>query len=126
MINRNTLAIVFILCMSIFVGLMGVLYINGYSISFVNGKTNIVKGGNLYIVTNPKGANIYLDGSLKGKSPYTFSNIEPGDYDLEITKDGYNKWSDTINVAEGFVSNIKISLFPVNQAISSVSTRNVS
>lgn len=51
----------------------------------------------LRIVTEPDGANVYLDGRLRGSSPIDLESIDPGPHLLLVKKDGYfeeRRWVD--------------------------------
>ena len=52
------------------------------------------------IETIPKGAEIYLDGTFVGKSPFE-TKLEPGKYKVTAAKDGYQKANFTIRIKEG-------------------------
>lgn len=45
--------------------------------------------GSLYVVTNPSGANVYVDNVYKGLSPLTISNVATGYRSVYATKTGY-------------------------------------
>jgi len=44
---------------------------------------------NINVVTNPSGANIFVNGKQKGFSPVTLTNITPGDYELKAVLTDY-------------------------------------
>ncbi len=45
--------------------------------------------GSVLIATMPQGATILRDGEYVGKTPFTVSDLEYGDYTFDISKDGY-------------------------------------
>jgi hypothetical protein len=62
----------------------------------------------LSISTQPAGASIFLDGKdLDRKTPATIRWILPGDYRLELKKDGYQKFSVEIKARPGLATEVK-------------------
>jgi len=57
----------------------------------------VVTTGKLYVNSSPAGADIYLNGKLKGNTPQTFT-LNPGTYTVKISKDGYVPYTQTIEV----------------------------
>ncbi|NYT17173.1 MAG: PEGA domain-containing protein, partial [Methanomicrobiales archaeon] len=45
--------------------------------------------GSIYVFSYPAGANIYLDGTLKGTTPITITGVSAGSHKLALTKSGY-------------------------------------
>lgn len=68
--------------------------------------------GSLSVSSTPSGARIYLDGSYQGKTPKTFSDVSVGSHYIELKLEGYNLWSDRINVMTGSTSYISVQLIP--------------
>jgi hypothetical protein len=64
----------------------------------------------LVVKTEPSGAQIFLDGALKGASDSNFS-LSPAFYDVEIKKTGFLTWSKRIQIEKETVSQINVSLF---------------
>ena len=56
--------------------------------------------GTLKIVTDPYNATVHLDGEGKGQTPLTLRNLLIGEYNLDITKEGFNPLSKTVVVKE--------------------------
>ena len=57
--------------------------------------------GAVFIVTDPFGARIEIDGIERGTSPLVLTDIEPGDYRLEIDRIGYHPVSLEITIEPG-------------------------
>lgn len=75
---------------------------NGYKINWPAKK--IQKTGMIYLKSDPKEAEIYLDGRIKGqKTPLKLSYLLPGRYTVEVKKYDYQTWSKTVNVESGQV-----------------------
>ncbi|MFH1749286.1 MAG: PEGA domain-containing protein [bacterium] len=79
---------------------------SGYAYNFKTGK--IQKTGLLYVQTNPRSVDVFLEKEYKGsRTPLRVSYLLPGKYDLEIKKDGYKTISKTITIYEGLGTKIK-------------------
>ena len=46
-------------------------------------------GGGLYVTSNPTGADVLLNGEFRGKTPLTVRDLEPGEYEVVLHKDGF-------------------------------------
>ncbi|QXD23971.1 PEGA domain-containing protein [Opitutia bacterium ISCC 51] len=57
-----------------------------------------VSFGGLYLPTNPNGATVVVGDMEPGLSPIKLPNIEPGTYDVAISKDGYETHTLTITI----------------------------
>ena len=72
--------------------------------------------GSLSIYCNEAGANIYLDGTNKGRTSakqlVELKNIKQGYYELMITKEGYRDWIGTILVISNQTQSISTYLVP--------------
>ncbi len=67
---------------------------------------------NLSVSSNPSGASIYLNNSYYGQTPMTVSLIE-GNYNLQLQMNGYDNYSETINLNRNISRNI--TLTPIQQ-----------
>ncbi|MBU4453128.1 PEGA domain-containing protein [Patescibacteria group bacterium] len=77
-----------------------VLYTAGYRYSLSSGV--VTRTGVLSITTNPRGAEIYLDGESTGiKSPDVINRVMPGTYTIELRKDGYRPWTGQVDIKSG-------------------------
>src|SRR3972149_126878 len=59
----------------------------------------------------PKGAEVFINGKLTTATDDTL-NMEPGEYFIEIKKDGFHTWSKTVQVQEELVVQTNATLFP--------------
>ena len=75
------------------------------SFSFIN-----VIPWNLSIISNPKGARIYLNEVYKGATNRNLTNLAPGDYDIKINKTGYTDFLTSATVYFGQVTYVNIML----------------
>jgi hypothetical protein len=86
--------------------------------------------GSLSIYCNEAGANIYLDGTYKGRTSgrdlVELENIKQGYYELMVTKEGYQDWVSTILVISNQTQSISTYLAPIARQGSITIRSNVS
>lgn len=73
--------------------------------------------GVLTFTSEPSGAYISLDGTIIGTTPHTESDIDPGEHQVVITKNGYYNWRETIDMTGGgtrYIYAILSSVAPEN------------
>ena len=87
------------------------LYANGYRYDF--GKHSLELTGSLHVESEPRGAEVYLEGgaelnfwrkTLQGEVPTTTARIKhllPGSYMVRVVKDGYWEWIKDVVVEPG-------------------------
>jgi len=74
---------------------------------------DFINNGSLTIVSNPAGANIYLDGTNTGfVTTHTFTNISPGTHTIKLTLSGYENWYGTTTVITGSTTYAYAILIP--------------
>jgi len=61
----------------------------------------IVKKGSLVVKSGPPNAEWFLDGVYVGTTPDEMTNIEQGDYLVEVKKKGYRDWSKSVEIDPG-------------------------
>jgi len=66
----------------------------------------------LRIVSEPSGADVYVDGSKIGTTPFSSAAITSGDYNLRISLSGYESNETNINIQKGYTLNVSAKLFP--------------
>jgi len=57
--------------------------------------------GSLSITSSPSGATVYVNGEVKGLTPITIHNFDPGQYQVEVKKEGYNSQTQMLWVEVG-------------------------
>lgn len=57
--------------------------------------------GSLYVDSDPKFADIYLDGQEAGQTPFLFYEIEIGTHNIKIVKEGYITYDSEIVISKG-------------------------
>jgi hypothetical protein len=92
-----------------------IAYARGYRLDL---EERLVRStGIISLTSNPKAAKVYVNGQLKGVTD-TNLTLSPGDYLVEIKKDGYTSWSKKINLKGELVINVDPVLFPINPSLS--------
>ena len=69
--------------------------------------------GSVTIDSTPSGAEVYLDGDLvgaTGSGPVTLNNLVPDQYDIEVIKQDFAVWEDSVNLAPGQQASLHASL----------------
>jgi hypothetical protein len=64
----------------------------------------------LSIKTNPSECSVYINGELKGKTPYEEANIQPGTYTVKLEKEGYLPYSTEVTITKGKRQELNINL----------------
>ena len=64
----------------------------------------------LTIVSDPAGADVFLDGENVGQTPFTLEDPEPGNRDLMLRKRGYQAYTGSITVASGSNTSVQQTL----------------
>jgi len=73
-----------------------VFFAEGYKINIL--RREVRKTGMLLVSSSPTGAKIYLNGKLVDTTNATLGSLEPGTYQLEITKEGFVPWEKEVTV----------------------------
>ncbi len=109
--TRKKLIFPFILLVVI----LGVAYLmvklaSGYRLDF-NNKT-LRPTGLLIATSTPNQASIVIDGkTLKNKTPYNLT-LAPGEYEVEIKKEGFSSWHKKLLIEKELVAKTDAYLFP--------------
>ncbi len=70
----------------------------------------------LMIDSEPTGADLYINGVSRGKTPYTKINVAPGKYKIDIKKEGYLPFSTTVEVKSGKETNLMFPLLKLPES----------
>ncbi len=71
-----------------------------------------VQTGDLYVTSNPTGAEVFVDKIDKGITPLTIHGLRAGDHIIKIAKSGYKDYVSTKGVSPNRVINIGANLMP--------------
>lgn len=80
-------------------------------------KAGTIKGTGLLSANSfPPAAEVYVNGRLTTATDNTL-NIDPGDYNIEIKKDGYHTWSKKLHIEKELVTETNAQLFPTSPSL---------
>lgn len=114
---RLTVFTVFILI------LLGViLYARGYRPDFRT--RSLTPTGILAFSSSPKAAKVYVNGVLKGATDLNLT-LPPGQYFIEIKKEGYTDWNKNILLKGEVVLSLDGVLFPKNPSLSPLTSLGI-
>lgn len=107
-----------------------VLFSQGYRIDLTpkEGGKFITQTGGIFLKAFPRQAEIYTDGKLKDKTDFFFGsvlleNLLPGEYQIEVAKEGFHSWQKRLEAREKEVVEAKsIVLFPEDINYEAVAT----
>lgn len=89
---------------------VAILLAKGYTIS--PQEKRIVGTGIISISSEPDSASVYVDGHLTTATNATISSLTPKVYSVKVIKEGFIPWEKQLEVKEGLVSEVKVTLFP--------------
>ncbi len=105
-----------------------VLYATGYRFELGgNGTGNLkfVEGTGILVATSkPDGSRVLVNQKLTTATNNTI-NLQPGEYDIEIQKDGYLPWKKTVTIRKSLVTEANALLFPTAPKLEAVTTIGV-
>jgi len=110
-------------CAILGVSLLVIAYGRGYRLDFQ--KTSIKPTGLISATSDPIGAQVVIDGTLKTATNNSF-NVDPGWYTITISKEGYISWQKKIRVQGEVVTRADAFLFPSNPSLSPLTNLGVS
>ncbi|MBI2677999.1 MAG: serine/threonine protein kinase [Candidatus Koribacter versatilis] len=79
--------------------------------------------GELQITSNPAGAQVQVDSSLQGTSPFNAKSLTPGQHTVVISKTGYQSATRVIEVAAGKSTPLAVTLAVVPMATLSLASQ---
>ena len=122
--SKKTRKILFLICLFLFILMapLAILYSQGYRFDLnpTDGGIKITQTGGIFIKTEPKQAEIYINNELIKKTDFFFGsalieNLLPKKYKIEVKKENYLSWEKNLEVREREVAEVKnIILFPEN------------
>ena len=108
--NKRLLFTILTALVLIIVAGVAIFFVKGYSFSAKDGM--VVGTGILSVTSMPDGASVYIDGHLTTATNTTLSSLQPKKYKLKIVKEAFIPWEKEVEVKEGLVTEVKITLFP--------------
>jgi len=107
-----------------------VLTIGAVLVIYAQGKRLTREGklvgiGIIQIDSTPNEAEVYINGKYKAKSDTNIEDLKPGNYTVKLQKDHYHVWEKLVEVKEGVVTPLKVSLFPTNPSLTALTADGV-
>lgn len=96
-----------------------ILFSRGWRINIKD--RTVVSTGILDINSDPKGANVYINGEKKETTPAVIDSLTAGEYLIELRKDGYVSWQKNINIEEEKVNKLTANLFEEKAELQQIS-----
>jgi hypothetical protein len=116
--NLATRRLIFIVFVGLFIVLVPAIILYAWGINFNLNKGNFFDTGGIYLKSVPAKADIYIDGTLKGKTNDFVRGLRPKIYDVKIIKDEYYAWQKNLIVEPSLVTKANsIFLIPLNPKI---------
>ena len=77
-------------------------------------------GGVLSVTSDPPGAQVYVDGrKLFGRTPMAVSGLPAGNHVVGIVLDGYDHWSDKVQLFSDQTARVSVRMQPAGNSRSS-------
>lgn len=89
---------------------VAVFLAKGYTFSTTERK--IIGTGIISATSVPDSASVYVDNHLTTATNATISSLPPKKYTVKIIKEGFIPWEREVEVREGLVTELKVTLFP--------------
>ncbi|HEY4694995.1 MAG TPA: PEGA domain-containing protein [Candidatus Nanoarchaeia archaeon] len=119
---KHLLGSLFLILLVLAAGLVLVIYAQGNRLD-KDGKLS--GSGILQIDTTPDKARLLIDGKKRGETDTSLENLKPGKYTVKVEKDRYQTWEKVIEVKEGLVTPLRVTLFPTNPSLTSLTFEGV-
>lgn len=75
----------------------------------------IVSTGNIRINSEVNDIEVTVNGEEKTPRGDLVTNLEPGEYEVQVTSPGYYNWSKTVEVRANIVKNVFVNLIPLDR-----------
>ncbi len=122
--RKQLLISFFIFLLLLGVTTLVIFYGKGYRLGFGDGSPTVSKTGLLVATSTPDGAQVLIDGNLTTATDNTL-DLLPGEYTVEIKKEGYFPWKKTLKVQKELVTKADALLFPIAPKLESITTTGV-
>lgn len=114
--SAQTMRLVIFLATLVFI-LGGTYLMIRYAQGYRPTKTGVIKGTGLLSANSfPTAAEVYINGKLTTATDNTL-NLDPGEYDIEIKKDGYHTWAKKVKIIAELVTATNAQLFPTSPSL---------
>jgi hypothetical protein len=62
------------------------------------------------VLSNPRGAQVFLDGQIVGRAPLSIVDVPEGTHAVRLEVDGFNPWTASVRVGSGSRTRVRASL----------------
>ncbi len=69
-----------------------------------------VQAAGLKVISQPPGAEVLVDGRVKGRTPLDLDDVEPGHHDVEVRARGYAPYRRSVELERGAHSRVEVTL----------------
>jgi len=76
--------------------------------------------GSIAITSIPSGAEVFIDGQLRGIAPAIFPEVLPGNHPVTLSSRGYDDWSHIVSVGSGRMSAVNAELIAAKETSGSL------
>ncbi len=83
------------------------------ALALTGGCTEPLPPGSIAVASDPAGADVYLDGLLRGETPLLLEGVAAGEHALELRHGGFGAWSDTVSVLPLVHLPVQANLSPI-------------
>lgn len=109
MSKKFVITIVTLLIIAIAAG-FAIFFAKGYT--FSTKERRVVGTGIITVTSEPDSASVFVDGHLTTATNATISSLPTKTYSIKISKEGFIPWERQVEVKEGLVTELKVTLFP--------------
>lgn len=103
---------------------VAIFFAKGYR--FSTDQKRVIGTGIVTVASEPDSASVFVDGHLTTATNATISSLPAKTYTIKVIKEGFIPWEKQIEVKEGLVNEIKITLFPAAPTIYPLTFNGVS
>ena len=72
-----------------------------------------VASGTIYVISSPRGAEVYVDDAFKGNTPVTL-DVKPGQHSIRLFAKDYQNWWKPVTIVSGSEVNLTATLVKAN------------
>ena len=84
-----------------------------------------VETGTIRISSQPEEVRVFLNEKQITLNEKRIEGVDPGEYQVRITDEGFTSWEGVVQVEPGFITDLAVKLFPVNQQLEKFTQTNI-
>lgn len=109
MSKQFIITIITVVIIAVFAAI-AILLAKGYT--FSPKEKRIVGTGIITVTSLPDAASVFVDGHLTTATNATISSLPPKTYTIRLNKEGFIPWERRVEVKEGLVTALKVTMYP--------------